>query len=248
MTYEAFVMSAQRLLGTTVDGKFGQNDLRALTALVEKAARLTGVAPIAPPEFNGAGRRLDAWDYGRIGRLIGVGEDEIRAVAEVETAGGGFDAKGRPKMLFEPHVFWRELEPPLRAAAEDQGVAYPKWGQRPYPADSYPRLAIAMRIDAAASLRSASWGLGQIMGFNHKAAGYASPGEMVRAFLDDEEEHLEAMIRFIVSEGLDDDLRRHDWSGFARGYNGAGYARHGYHTKLAAAYARWAGRPDAKEA
>lgn len=36
------------------------------------------------------------------------------------------------------------------------------------------------------------------------------------------------MIRFIDAEGLDDELRRHDWSGFARGYNGAGYAKHGW--------------------
>ena len=27
--------------------------------------------------WNGAAKRLDAWDYGRLGRLLGVGEDEI---------------------------------------------------------------------------------------------------------------------------------------------------------------------------
>lgn len=59
-------------------------------------------------------------------------------------------------------------------------------------------------------------------------------------FLDDEDRHLRAMINFLLSEGLDDDLRRHDWSGFARGYNGPKYATHGYHTKLARAYAKWA--------
>ncbi len=35
------------------------------------------------------------------------------------------------------------------------------------------------------------------------------------------------------------ELRRQDWAGFARGYNGAQYAKHGYDTKLAAAFATW---------
>ncbi|MCP1548506.1 MULTISPECIES: N-acetylmuramidase domain-containing protein [Methylorubrum] len=47
------------------------------------------------------------------------------------------------------------------------------------------------------------------------------------------------MVRFIVTNGLDDELRRHDWAGFARSYNGASYAKHGYHNKLAAALAKW---------
>lgn len=198
-----------------------------------------------PAGFKGRAKRLTDIDVARVGRLIGVGEDEVRAVIEVETAGGGFDKQGRPKMLFEPHRFWLELgEGPKRAIAADQGLAYPKWGAKPYPADSYPRLMLAIKIDANAALRSASFGLGQIMGFNHKAAGYASPGDMVAAFCDSEAAGLEAMIRFIESEGLDDELRRHDWSAFARGYNGAGYAKHGYHTRLAAAFKRWQAIPD----
>jgi hypothetical protein len=198
-----------------------------------------------PSGFKGRAKRLTELDIPRVGRLIGVGEDEIRAVIEVETSGGGFDGQGRPKMLFEPHRFFAELGPgQKRTAAENSGLAYPKWGEKPYLADSYPRLALAMKIDANAALRSCSWGLGQILGSNHRSAGYASAGDMVEAFCDSEAAQLEAMVRFIETENLDDDLRRHDWSGFARGYNGAGYATHGYHTRLAAAFARWQAVPD----
>jgi hypothetical protein len=202
------------------------------------------VTSLETAAFRGKAKRLDAWDYGRIGKQIGVGEDVVRAVVEVEASGAGFDGQGRIKALFEPHVFWRELGERKRALAVSQGLAYPRWGEKPYPADSYPRLTRALLIDRPAALRATSWGLGQIMGFNAKSAGYADAAAMVNAFADDEEAHLEAMIRFILSENLDDDLRRLDWSGFARGYNGPGYAKNGYHTKLAAAYAKWSARPD----
>lgn len=188
--------------------------------------------------FRGDAKRLDDIDLPKIGHEIGVGEDEIHAVLDVESAGTGFDKLGRPRMLFEPHIFWRELPPLKRDAAAKQGLAYPKW-KRNYPADSYPRLTKALAIDETAALRSASWGLGQVMGFNHKLAGFDTVDAMVRSFMDDEEAHLQAMVEFIKAANLDDELRRHDWRGFARGYNGSGYAKNAYHTKLAAAFKKW---------
>jgi len=189
--------------------------------------------------FKGTAKRIDDVDLPRIASRIGVGEDEIHAVLDVETSGGGFDKSGRPKMLFEPHIFYKNLSGAQRDDAVRKGLAYPEW-KRDYPKDSYPRLEEAMKINKDAALRSASWGLGQIMGFNAGLAGYPSAEAMVSAFLDDEEHHLNAMVTFIINAGLDDELRRHDWTGFARGYNGSGYARNGYHTKLADAYAKWA--------
>ncbi len=190
--------------------------------------------------FVCAAARLTDYDLPRIGHTIRVGEDEIHAVMEVEASGGGFDRLKRPKMLFEPHVFWRNLSGAARTRAASLGLAYAAWKPGAYPTDSYPRLAQALAIDEAAALKSCSWGLGQILGENHKAAGYPTPQAMVLAFCErGEAEHLAAMVRFIVDKGLDDDLRRHDWAGFAKGYNGASYAKHGYHTKLAAAFAKW---------
>lgn len=191
-------------------------------------------------DFRGAAKRLEDIDLPRSAATIGVGEDELHAVIDVETGNGkGFDGRGRPKMLFEPHIFYRELPSAKRAEAIAAGRAYPKW-RRNYPSDSYPRLVKAMAIEPAAALRSCSWGLGQLMGFNHKLAGYDTVEAMVRDFMRDEDTHLAAMVAFIVSAGLDDELRRHDWTGFARGYNGAGYAANRYHLKLASAYAKWA--------
>lgn len=190
--------------------------------------------------FRGAAKPLDDIDLPRLGYRIGVGEDEIHAVIDVETAGGAWDAKGRPKLLFEPHRFWRNLGPGAkRDRAVKAGLAYPSWGEQPYPKDSYPRLIEAMAIDETAALKSASWGLGQILGENHAMVGYDTVQEMVLASLDDADKHLEMMVAFILSAKLDGKLRAHDWAGFARGYNGPQYAKNGYHTKLEAAFKRW---------
>jgi len=191
--------------------------------------------------FRGAAKRLDDEDLPRIGAGIGVGEDEIHAVLDVEASGSGFDADGRLKMLFEYHIFWEELgDTAKRRRAKAAGLACPKWGQIPYPrGGSYPHLLQAMGIDRTAALRSASWGLGQIMGRNHKLAGYGSVDAMILAFRDDEEAQLKGMVSFIVNSGLDDELRRHDWAGFALGYNGKGYRRNAYDVRLKRAFAHW---------
>lgn len=192
--------------------------------------------------FVGKAKRLDDIDLPKIGKLIGVGEDEIHAILDTETRGTGFDSKNRPIILFEPHIFYKQLavhRPKDLDKAISQGLAYKTWGSKPYPKDSYPRLEDAIEIDLELGLRSASWGLGQIMGFNFAMAGYKSAEAMVEKFKDDEEDHLLAMIKFIIAAGLDDELRRKDWAGFARGYNGPGFAKNKYDQKLAAAYAKW---------
>ncbi len=195
-------------------------------------------------KFAGAAKRLDDIDLPRVGALIGVGEDEIHAVMDVEASGSGFDAQGRVKALYEPHKAYALSSGAVRAQLVSAGLAYPKWGERPYPKDSYPRILLAMAIDETVALNATSWGLGQVMGFNHAAAGYPSARAMVEAFAEDEEVHLEAMIRFIIANGLDDEIRRHDWKGLARGYNGSGQVE-AYGARLATAFAKWAKIKDA---
>lgn len=189
--------------------------------------------------FRGAAKRLDDIDLPKLGHRLGVGEDEIHAFLDVETRGYGFDDQGRPLILFEPHVFYRNLAGDKRATAVREGLAYKNWGTKPYPKDSYPRLRAACAIDEAAALKAASWGLGQVLGENFKAAGHATVQDFVRAMMADEEYQLEASVNFILANKLDDELRRHDWAGFAKGYNGAGYKRNRYDTKLAEAFRKW---------
>lgn len=189
--------------------------------------------------YLGTAKRLDNIDLPIVGRLIGVGEDEVHAILDVESAGTGFDSQNRVRMLYEPHIFYRLLGPgKKRDAAVKQGLAYAKWKKGKYPKDSYPRLLAAMKIDREIALRSCSWGLGQVMGFNYERAGYKSAEEMVRHFAQDEENQLRAMITFIKKSGLDDELRRHDWRKFEDGYNGGGF-NGAYAKKLKESFERW---------
>lgn len=192
-----------------------------------------------PKDFKGRARRLDDIDLPKIGAMIGVGEDEIHAVLDVESRGSGFDGQGRPLILFEPHIFYRLLSDERRRLAVQSGLAYQTWGAQPYPADSYPRLMRAMVINETAALKSCSWGRAQVLGTNYRAAGFDTVQDMVEAFCADEEAHLLAMVNFIKSAKLDGHLKAHNWERFAAGYNGPGYARNRYDTRLAAAFAKW---------
>ena len=86
-------------------------------------------------------------------------------------------------------------------------------------------------------MKSASWGLFQILGSNFAAAGYGDVETFCHAMCQTENNQLRAFIGFVRTNGLADELKRHDWAGFARGYNGANYKINRYDEKLAAAYA-----------
>lgn len=176
---------------------------------------------------------------------------KIRGVDEIESAGSGFllDSK-RPKILFEGHLFYRHLKKKglaVKAQAMEPSICYPTWTKRYYIGrdGEYARLAKAteichaLGISDAFALWSASWGRYQILGSNFLACGYENVEAMVEAMFLDEDNHLEAFAEYIVSEGIDDELRSGNIIGFVSRYNGPGYARNNYHIKLPAAIRRF---------
>ena len=190
-------------------------------------------------DFRGAAVRITPEDFDSLAAEAGLETAALRAVVAVEASGSGFDSTGRPKVLFEPHVFYRQLEGVKRVEAVGEGLAYLKWGEKPYPKGSdaqYDRINRAMKIDQSAALKSASWGLGQIMGFNHVSAGYGDVETMVLACLDGEAKHVQMMLNFIRHNRLLRFLQEKDWASFARGYNGPGFAKNAYDIRLDTAY------------
>lgn len=172
----------------------------------------------------------------RAAAKLGVDQATVRAVAEVESNGKGFLPDGRPAILFERHVFSRLTDRRFDVSNPDLSNRDP--GGYAGGAAEYPRLYRALQLDGEAAVQSASWGAFQIMGFNWRECGELSLYGFLLAVHHSSDAQLGLFTAFVMTKGLDDELRRKDWAGFARGYNGPAYAKNRYDTKLQSAYAR----------
>lgn len=178
-------------------------------------------------------------------KILGIDVAAVKAVAEVESGGEGFFSEGLPKILFEPHVFWKELRKvgidPNQHVLGNDDILYPIWGSKPYGkfSQQHSRLDRAIKIHRDAALKSASWGKFQIMGYNYQLAGYTTLQDFINAMYKSEDEHLKAFVSYIKSRFLDDELKAKDWKAFARQYNGSLYWKNAYDKKLATAYKKY---------
>lgn len=197
--------------------------------------------------YNGSATPLQDGDVVKVAGSIDVPEAALRAVIETETAGKGFDSGGHPIFLFEPHLFYRNVPKQKLATAIRQGLAYPRWkGPGSYPktpALRWQQFQKAVALDETAAIKSASWGLGQILGSEYSEAGYSNPQELLVAFADSELNQIQGMANLIKHRGLDADMRKFpDMAAcrhFALRYNGKQYEKNNYHNKLHDAYIRW---------
>ena len=187
-------------------------------------------------------------DFLRASLLLKCDVPAIEAVTEVESPNGGFNEDGSLLMLFEPHIFWKQLrkrtiKPELYVNRKEfKNILSPVWNPDLYPNTQkarYEQLRLAATIHAEAAYESCSWGMFQILGRNATAIGYPSARKMVEEFTKGESEHLMAFVKYILANYLDDELRNHDWKGLAHGYNGPEYWKNKYDEKLAAAYQKF---------
>jgi len=182
-----------------------------------------------------------------VARKNHVAWPKLAAVVEVESNGVAFatvDGRQEPLILFEYHIFDRRIPAGLRARARQLGLAAARWGAIRYPRSQDARwdlLNRARRLDDNAALESTSWGVGQVMGFHWKMLGFSSPQAMVKLARASIEGQIALMVGYIKRTGLMDELKRGDWAGFARGYNGPGYRKNRYDTKMATAFRRYNG-------
>lgn len=184
-----------------------------------------------------AGPPTDA-DYARLAADFRLDGATIRAVAAVEGGVRGFGPDGRLVILFESRIFSRRTNGRFDETHPNVSL---RSGIARYPASHEARWAQfdeAYALDPEAAYESASYGVMQLMGFQSRSAGFETAGEYVRFMSQSEANQVEAMLRFARVHNLIDELQRHDWAGFAKGYNGPTFARNNYDDKLAEAYAR----------
>jgi hypothetical protein len=190
---------------------------------------------------EGAARRLAASDFVAAARNLECETAAVRAVAEVESGGRtGFDDKKRPKILFEIHLFRSNTKQRFDNSHPHLSAPYSSPRRRQsYAKDQWTVMREAFALDADAAVKSASWGMFQVLGSNYKMCGWKSVREFVYDMFESEAQHLRSFLGYCRGANITRHLKTRNWASFAAGYNGPDYASNAYHTKMARAYERY---------
>lgn len=212
------VSALQVRIGVEPDGKWGPKS---------RAALLAHFTNVNAPAVSAA-------DIEAIAKRLGCSVKQVNAVAAVESAGGGFDNQGRPKILFERHWFHRLTD------GEYSNSTFSNPVRGGYNQSSWDKLVLACAYNPDAAFSSASWGKFQVMGGHWQILGYPSAYSMAWTAVQSEADHYEMLVRYIEKFGLQTAIRSlstdpDDCRDFAKRYNGGAYERNDYHTKLAKA-------------
>ena len=242
-----------------VDGSYGDDTEAAVRAYQLKVGLVAdGVAGNKTQTSLAGGdcaKLLRNNDLIAAAERLGVPLASIYAINEVESKGKGFLDNGKPVILFERHIMYRQLakvrnegDDPAelkrhagQLAAVNPALVNPKSGGYSGGTAEHQRLAMARLIDDNAALESASWGAFQIMGFHWQRMGYTSVQDFVTAMSAGESQQFDAFTRFIETDPvLHKALKARKWAEFAKLYNGPDYQRNLYDVKLQRAYERHA--------
>lgn len=190
------------------------------------------------------GQLLTESDYAEVAAELGVEVAAIKAIVDIETGRihRGFNPDDSPVINFDIGVF-RTMAARRKIPLANYVKTHPLVFERPdarrfgsQQAAQHERLRQAMDIDTIAAIQATFWGMFQIGGFNWQRCGAESPMQFAELMSRNERDQLNLFANFIKTSGLLPLLANKNWSAFARGYNGPGYARHGYHTRLEQAY------------
>lgn len=242
-----------------IDGDYGDVTEAAVRAFQLKvglvADGIAGSKTQAMLAGNDCQQLLKNIDLVNAAQRLDVPLANLYAINEVESKGNGFLDNGKPVILFERHIMYRQLsrvrhdgDDPAelkrhadQLAATNPAIVNPKAGGYAGGTAEHQRLTTARLIDDTAALESASWGAFQIMGFHWKRLGYGSAQDFVTAMSADESQQFDAFVRFIETDPtLYKALRARKWAEFAKLYNGPDYQRNLYDIKLQRAFERHA--------
>lgn len=243
----------------TVDGDYGdvtEAGVRAYQLKVGLVADgVAGNKTQAALAGNDCQQLLKNTDLVNAAQRLDVPLASVYAVNEVESKGKGFLDNGKPVILFERHIMYRQLSKVRnegddaaelkrhadQLASTNPAIVNPKAGGYAGGTAEHQRLATARLIDDTAALESASWGAFQIMGFHWKRLGYTSVQDFVTAMSAGESQQFDAFVSFIETDPtLHKALKGRKWVEFAKLYNGPDYQRNLYDIKLQRAYERHA--------
>ena len=165
-------------------------------------------------------------------KRLNVDTAAVKAVAKIEGGSKAFYPETNfPIVRMENHI--------LRRYCSKNGLSCPDFGANSYGIGEWNRFKKAYDWNKDAAIYSTSFGLFQIMGFNHKSCGYNSLQSFYNAMSESADKQFDAFVSFIQKNNLAQYIQSKNWAGFAYRYNGAGYAQNAYDVKLANAYAQF---------
>lgn len=171
--------------------------------------------------------RLTADHYSQIGDALGVKPNNIRAIAIIESAEKPFTAAGSPIVRFEVH-HWKK-----RRIASRLGQSFDKAVNSKDLDERWAQFQAMYKVDPVASVKSHSFGWMQIMGFNHKIAGFETTDAFLEAMRDINGQN-KAFRQFVLnSPNLHAALKRSDAQQVALHYNGPNFDQNRYDKKFA---------------
>lgn len=240
------VLSLQASLGLKLDGDFGEKtetgvkEFQDSHGLVVDGIVGSKTWEVILGETRKAGISESAWLS--TASSLGVEVAILKAIHKVETSGVSYLASGYPALLFEAHIFYRELRSlgknPDVLMLSHPGIISKSWNRSLYKGGQgeVPRINEAWNISPVCSLKSASFGSFQICGFNYGLCGYSSPYEFYRDMWLSEEGQLRALSGFLKGSGIVPYMKTLNFKEIARRYNGSGYSKNGYDKKLESSY------------
>lgn len=182
---------------------------------------------------------LTEHDFEVVAEELGIEVATIKAVVEIEAgkAMKGFWAPGIPVINFD-RTMYNKYKSKAVSKEGAKGETVPE-GLSGYAKKEWTELINARKVNAQGANMGTFWGMFQIGGFNYKICGCESVDEFVKRMAYSELEQLQLFAILITNTGMVEYLKKKDWSGFARRYNGPSYAKRGYHTKMANAYKKY---------
>jgi hypothetical protein len=194
-------------------------------------------SPLAALLAPGTHAPLTGNDFAAAAATLGCEVAAIRAVKEVEVSRRPFDVQGRPTILYERHVFHRLT----KGRFDNQpDLSNREPGGYGLFASQYPKLERAYALDPDAALKACSWGMFQILGMNHRVAGFDTVVDFVKAMCQTEADHLKAFVNFVGAQpSMRMALDERRWADFARLYNGPEYQKNSYDVRLEDAYSKF---------
>lgn len=222
----------------TADGAFGKitqdalGKFHASTDMVESDQRGVCYGPKTQEKLKDfiKAKYLEEADFAKAAFALEIDIAVVKAVTATEAKQFGFLPNGYPILLFERHKFYKALSRVRGVGAADKisamnpDICNKTSGGYRGGESEIARLTKAVEIDPECAYLSASYGLFQIMGFNHKPCGYQDATSYFQAMGASERNQLNAFVSFVKADPvLHKALKNKDWVSFARAYNGPSY-------------------------